>query len=662
VAHRSESASLFLSPASSTSRYQHKRALSAPTIPPISEIPLLEGSKNLPLNIMAEMRPSPEQSRPILESNENPTRPSPIGSTINEDEEDEEPQMVCMYVPKCDTGSTLRKAISHIFGRNKLCTRSIPDHIWVHYCRKHYQRSRYRNGQEYARLQVQLVREQVQRIHSWSDKNKKKGKGDLVKDWALDLRQREKLKGKDSQSKGTKRRFDQQDGDDDFLEKHGEYGLSGGTAVPQWLREKVRTGYTTPEILEIVDEIQSEMDKGNLSQIPDIEILPNVIKPESGEGGSRPAVKRGSSITRAHRRSQSLHVGSTGRPDSTGMFGRMSQHGYGLSADYSRLHPAEKRQRIGEMDDGYGEPSPLGGYRRTSMSRSLSMGGDPYGQPQIEDRFYHPRAHAVAPSYNSFGLGGAFGGPLPAPTAQRPSISGPAMAQQLESASSASSYAMPSRPGHQRSYSELPTGSQYPSSYPPPAPNAFPSSAASTYPPFVAPTYQQAPSVTYPPSAANYASAPSPYTSAAGAPHSASSYATAFGRAPEPSPGYFTGEPSQPLYPPPPTVVPSNAPGPSYQLGGYGGSSPSRTHARHQSMSAVPRLSTMPTPTALTDSSYASGGYDSAHQTPHYDADAIPYRDFHAGGPHQHMRHSSVASIPSLPPRSMEEGSYGRRH
>lgn len=26
----------------------------------------------------------------------------------------------------------------YIFGRNKSCTKLCPDHVWVHYCRKHY--------------------------------------------------------------------------------------------------------------------------------------------------------------------------------------------------------------------------------------------------------------------------------------------------------------------------------------------------------------------------------------------------------------------------------------------------------------------------------------------------------------------------------------------
>ncbi|KAL2849252.1 hypothetical protein BJY01DRAFT_210996 [Aspergillus pseudoustus] len=40
----------------------------------------------------------------------------------------------------------LRKIVSHIFGRNKNTTKRIPGEIWEVYCRKHYQRTRYRSG------------------------------------------------------------------------------------------------------------------------------------------------------------------------------------------------------------------------------------------------------------------------------------------------------------------------------------------------------------------------------------------------------------------------------------------------------------------------------------------------------------------------------------
>jgi hypothetical protein len=62
-----------------------------------------------------------------------------------------------------------RKAMSHVFGRNKNCTRSIPDRVWPWFCRKHYQRGRYRNGHDYAKKQVWAVTVQVLRLEAWSN-------------------------------------------------------------------------------------------------------------------------------------------------------------------------------------------------------------------------------------------------------------------------------------------------------------------------------------------------------------------------------------------------------------------------------------------------------------------------------------------------------------
>ena len=63
---------------------------------------------------------------------------------------------ICMYIPNCDTGSThLRKAISHTLAATR-CVYATSEHIWVFYCRKHYQRSRYSNPKEYANLECDL--------------------------------------------------------------------------------------------------------------------------------------------------------------------------------------------------------------------------------------------------------------------------------------------------------------------------------------------------------------------------------------------------------------------------------------------------------------------------------------------------------------------------
>ena len=53
-----------------------------------------------------------------------------------------------------------RKVVSHIFGRNKACTRKLPENLWILWCRKHYQRFKYRaeDAENWHTIQLGLVR------------------------------------------------------------------------------------------------------------------------------------------------------------------------------------------------------------------------------------------------------------------------------------------------------------------------------------------------------------------------------------------------------------------------------------------------------------------------------------------------------------------------
>ncbi|KAL4980461.1 hypothetical protein BDW66DRAFT_147401 [Aspergillus desertorum] len=77
-----------------------------------------------------------------------------------------------------------RKVISHIFGRNKKVTKQIPPWIWVYYCRRHYQRSRYRagtDGREWARIQCEKVLDLFEAMRKWG----------MVEGFTVHLRSRE---------------------------------------------------------------------------------------------------------------------------------------------------------------------------------------------------------------------------------------------------------------------------------------------------------------------------------------------------------------------------------------------------------------------------------------------------------------------------------------
>ena len=92
---------------------------------------------------------------------------------------------LCVAVATClaDSGDH-RKVVSHIFGRNKTCTRALPHDLWILWCRKHYQRMKYRaeeNGIWHLR-QMELVRRQLRIFENW-------GK---VRSWTIALRKEER--------------------------------------------------------------------------------------------------------------------------------------------------------------------------------------------------------------------------------------------------------------------------------------------------------------------------------------------------------------------------------------------------------------------------------------------------------------------------------------
>lgn len=88
----------------------------------------------------------------------------------------------CRMGPSPD-GMHWRKVVSHVFGRNKASTKLFPQYVWVHYCRKHYQRARYRADQ-WPFTQCDLLLESLNRMERWGG----------VDSFELILRRREALR------------------------------------------------------------------------------------------------------------------------------------------------------------------------------------------------------------------------------------------------------------------------------------------------------------------------------------------------------------------------------------------------------------------------------------------------------------------------------------
>ena len=276
---------------------------------------------------------------------------------------------------------TLRTAIlapslARPFLTSSVATRCAQDsflrHVWVHYCRKHYQRSRYRNPKEYAKLQCDLVQQQIRRVHEWSVENMRKGAAGVVQDWGLSVRKREKKRLDDLGGANRKRRaalLDRNDDDDDAENFDNMVGTSGSpipaTAVPDWLLSLCGKGYSTQEILGIFNRLHTEILNDRMTCFPDIEILPNIAVEQDEPGSPKSGVKKRSRVT-GHRRSQSLGVAmksESNSPDrrlsgsSTGVNDMPPDAGSGqkrrrsdeqVSDELERFLPKVSRSRMGE--------------------------------------------------------------------------------------------------------------------------------------------------------------------------------------------------------------------------------------------------------------------------------------------------------------------------
>ncbi|OTB09084.1 hypothetical protein M426DRAFT_132003 [Hypoxylon sp. CI-4A] len=419
----------------------HKRATSAPNFTaidtadrPYPPLPAFPQSTSSPAH-RGESQPSYTMEAA------SPLAPMP---SVRDD------RIKCMYKENCDTGSQLRKAISHIFGRNKTCTRNIPPHVWVHFCRKHYQRSRYRNAHEWARVQCDLVQTQIQRVQEWSDENKKDGKPGIVQDWSLSMRKREQNR---VQERSNRKRPYRDDSDDDG-DSIPDNAILNGTAVPDWLRSKCADGYSTTEIQAIIARLKKEMEDTRMTQIPDIEILPNISMDTSNDARARPAMKR-VTMARNNTHKKSHSVGVALGPESHSMARRTSQPSQLGYEDATRPSPSEKRQRMSHTSpysDRIAQSNPK--PSESSAQRSdLAPLRDMYPLPhrpafgniqesRAEDSYYG-RENAGASSHNY--------GSWPAPTTQRHGSQ--STVATLES-NVARDYPSDRRNTHQRSFSD----------------------------------------------------------------------------------------------------------------------------------------------------------------------------------------------------------------
>ena len=168
----------------------------------------------------------------------------------------------CRMHPSPD-GMHYRKVVSHVFGRNKAVTKLFPLGVWVHYCRKHYQRARYRADQ-WPFTQCDLLLESLTRMENWNG----------VESFELILRRREQLRvGRENEGTTTSETSKQKEVIPATGQAHAQGTKSSAIVtrpgrrhptaiiapVPDWLRQHIGHGKTFQDIREIIELVRSHM-------------------------------------------------------------------------------------------------------------------------------------------------------------------------------------------------------------------------------------------------------------------------------------------------------------------------------------------------------------------------------------------------------------------
>ena len=91
----------------------------------------------------------------------------------------------------CTLKSPFRRTISAFFGRNKKGGRDVPVRIWLHICRKHYQRTRYRDKDKYVNAQCDRIETQFDRLEEWSNATLEANQGPHIDYWTIALGKKE---------------------------------------------------------------------------------------------------------------------------------------------------------------------------------------------------------------------------------------------------------------------------------------------------------------------------------------------------------------------------------------------------------------------------------------------------------------------------------------
>lgn len=168
----------------------------------------------------------------------------------------------------CTLGSgDYRKVVSHVFGRNKRCTHQIPEDCWIKYCRKHYQRQKYRCPADWFETQLLLIDAQIGKMEEWGG----------ITSWTIAIRKKER---------------ELLDNENAYYAQHGRLP-DGPRCRERFLVSYLGSNKTFENIRHLVNVINLECEETKNRRLPSFEFLP-VIDERRNPRPKRGAARRAS--------------------------------------------------------------------------------------------------------------------------------------------------------------------------------------------------------------------------------------------------------------------------------------------------------------------------------------------------------------------------------
>ena len=193
----------------------------------------------------------------------------------------------------CTLKSPFRRTISAFFGRNKKGGRDVPVRIWLHICRKHYQRTKYRDKDKYVNAQCNRIEAQFDRLEEWSNATLEANQGPHIDYWTIALGKKEAdyqavqknadgAKAKSAQGKGKAKAPAQEEDDDKSFNKEEAIDEVFGEEdniwhAPAWLVALQGCRISFEEIRRVFARLRLDTQSIPNRTLPQVEFLPHLI-------------------------------------------------------------------------------------------------------------------------------------------------------------------------------------------------------------------------------------------------------------------------------------------------------------------------------------------------------------------------------------------------